>query len=53
MLGKEKALHVKLEDDTELIITVPSHFNYKVDEEHNFTFDINALHYFDKDGNRI
>lgn len=53
MLGKEKALHVKLEDNTELIVTVPSHYDYKVNENHNFTFDINALHYFDSNGNRI
>ncbi|WP_392445646.1 ABC transporter ATP-binding protein [Sneathia vaginalis] len=53
MLGKEKALYVKLADDTQLIITVPSYFKYNVGETHKFTFDTEALHYFDEEGNRI
>lgn len=53
MLGKEKSLYVKLEDDTQLIITVPSYYNYQINEIHEFTFETEALHYFDENGNRI
>lgn len=53
MLGKEKALYVNLEDDTQLIITVPSYYKYEVGETHNFTFETDALHYFNEEGNRI
>lgn len=53
MLGKEKALYVVLKDDTQMTITVPGHYEYKVGEYHNFTFDLSALHYFDEKGNRI
>lgn len=52
-LGKEKALYVKLEDDTQFVITVPGYFEYSVGENHNFTFDIDGLHYFDENGDRI
>lgn len=47
MLGKEKTLFVKLDDGKELVVTVPGHYEYQVNEEHNFSFDKNALHYFD------
>lgn len=47
MLGKEKLLYTKLEDGTECIMSVPGHFEYTVDETHNFTFDVDALHFFD------
>ena len=53
MLGKDKALYVKLEDNTQLIITVPSYYKYEIGETHNFTFDTDALHYFNEEGNRI
>ncbi|VWL85176.1 ABC transporter ATP-binding protein [Oceanivirga miroungae] len=53
MLGKEKALYVVLKDNTQMIITVPGHYDYKVGEYHDFTFDLEALHYFDEEGNRI
>ena len=47
MLGKEKIIYAKLEDDTEIIISKPGHYEYAVDEEHHFTFDPEALHFFD------
>lgn len=53
MLGKEKALYVVLKDNTQMTITVPGHYEYKVGEYHNFTFELSALHYFDEKGNRI
>ncbi|WP_067141812.1 ABC transporter ATP-binding protein [Oceanivirga salmonicida] len=53
MLGKEKSIYVKLKDDTQIIITVPGHFEYNVGEYHKFTFDLEALHWFAEDGNRI
>lgn len=46
-LGKEKILYVKLNDGTEVVISQPGHFKYEVDEIHNFTFDLDALHFFD------
>lgn len=53
-LGKEKLLHTKLKDGTEVVISVPGHYSYEVDEEHRFGFDINALHFFDLEtGKRI
>lgn len=53
MLGKEKALYVKLNDGQQLIITVPSYYKYGVGEVHHFTFDLDGLHFFDENGNRI
>ena len=47
MLGKEKLLYTVLEDGSECTISVPGHFEYNVDEEHNFSFDLGALHFFD------
>ncbi len=46
-LGKEKILYTMLDDGTELVMSVPGHFEYNVDEAHNFTFDVDALHFFD------
>lgn len=45
MLGKEK-LYVVLDDGTECTISQPGHYEYNVDERHNFTFDLEALHFF-------
>lgn len=53
ILGKEKSLFVQTEGGSDIIITVPGHYHYKVGEIHNFTFDVSALHYFDEEGNRI
>lgn len=54
MLGKEKLLYVKLNDGTDCVISQPGHFQYAVDEMHNFTFDLDALHFFDAETtNRI
>jgi len=47
MLGKEKLLYTVLEDGTEITISVPGHFEYEIDQNHNFTFDNDALHFFD------
>ena len=47
MLGKEKLLYTVLEDGSECIMSVPGHFEYTIEETHNFTFDIDALHFFD------
>lgn len=47
MLGKEKLLYTILEDGTECIMSVPGHYEYDVDQAHNFTFDLDALHFFD------
>lgn len=47
MLGKEQLLHTVLSDGKECIVSEPGHFEYAVDEMHNFTFDLEALHFFD------
>ncbi len=47
MLGKEKILYAKLENGSEIIISTPGHYKYAVDEEHNFGFDVEAIHFFD------
>lgn len=47
MLGKEKLLYVKLDDGKECVISQPGYFDYSADEKHNFTFDTEALHFFD------
>lgn len=47
MLGKEKILYVKLKDESEVVISQPGHYEYSVDEIHNFTLDVDALHFFD------
>lgn len=52
-LGKEKLLYVKLNDGTQLVITMPGYFKYEIGERHNFGFDVNALHFFDENGDRI
>ena len=46
-LGKEKLLYTELEDGTRCTMSVPGHFEYQMDEVHNFSFDIDALHFFD------
>lgn len=47
MLGKEKIIYAKLEDDSEIVVSQPGHYQYAVDEIHNFAFDLDALHFFD------
>lgn len=46
-LGKEKLLYTILEDGTKCTMSVPGHFEYQMEEVHNFTFDLDALHFFD------
>lgn len=47
MLGKEQLLYTQMKDGTDLVISQPGHFEYAADESHNFTFDPEALHFFD------
>ncbi len=47
MLGKEKILYTRLENNHELIISVPGHYEYHEGEVHSFGYDIDALHFFD------
>ena len=47
MLGKEKLLHIRTKGDHEMVVSQPGHFQYEVGEYHNFTFDLDALHFFD------
>lgn len=46
-LGKEKLLYTELKDGTECVMSVPGYFEYNMEEIHNFTFDLDALHFFD------
>lgn len=48
MLGKEKLLHIRSKNGEELVVSQPGHFLYEIDENHNFTFDLDALHFFDE-----
>ncbi|WP_300410322.1 sn-glycerol-3-phosphate ABC transporter ATP-binding protein UgpC [Lagierella sp.] len=47
MLGKEKLLHICLKDGQDMVVSQPGHFKYEINELHNFTFDTQALHFFD------
>ncbi len=47
MLGKEQLLYTVLSDGKECVVSEPGHYEYAVDEVHNFTFDLEALHFFD------
>lgn len=47
MLGKEKTIFAKLEDGTDLVISVPGHHDYKEDQRYEFGFDKTAIHFFD------
>ncbi|MGL5416752.1 MAG: ABC transporter ATP-binding protein [Clostridium sp.] len=46
VLGKEKTLFVKLKSGKDIVITVPGHYKYDVEEKHNFGLDLDALHFF-------
>lgn len=46
-LGKEKLLYTILDDSSKCTMSVPGHFEYYMDEVHNFSFDVDALHFFD------
>jgi multiple sugar transport system ATP-binding protein len=53
-LGMIKILYVKLPSGKELVITAPGHSKFKVDETYTFSFQVEAIHYFDtKTGLRI
>ena len=47
MLGKEKIIYAKLDNNQELVISMPGHFEYSDGEVHNFGVDMEALHFFD------
>ena len=47
MLGKEQILYTKMADGTELVVSQPGHFEYNIGEDHNFSLDPEALHFFD------
>lgn len=49
MLGKEKLLYSKLNDETDMTLSMPGHYEYAEGEVHNFHFDTEALHFFDKE----
>lgn len=49
MLGKEKLLHIRTKEGQEMVVSQPGHFLYEVGELHNFTFDLDALHFFESD----
>ncbi len=54
MLGKEKIVYARLENDKELVISTPGHYDYAPGEKHAFGFDIGAIHFFDTETeNRI
>lgn len=53
-LGKEKVLYGKVGGGKDIVITVPGHYEYNIDEIHNVTFEAEALHFFDGEtGERI
>ncbi len=47
MLGKEQLLYCKFPNGKECVISEPGYFEYSVDEQHNFNFDLDGLHFFD------
>ena len=49
MLGKEKIIYARLDNNYELVISTPGHYMYNEGERHSFGFDIDALHFFDSD----
>lgn len=54
MLGKEKIIYARLDNDQELVISTPGHYAYNDGEKHIFGVDTEALHFFDsKTGVRI
>lgn len=47
MLGKEQTIYSRMEDGTEIVVTQPGYKDYKVDQVAHFSFDDEALHFFD------
>jgi multiple sugar transport system ATP-binding protein len=47
MLGKEQLLYCKFPDGEEVVISEPGHYEYGMDEDHHFNFDLDGLHFFD------
>ncbi len=46
-LGKEQSLFVKLDDDSELVMTMPGHYHFESGERQRFAIDPEAIHIFD------
>ena len=49
MLGKEQLLHCQFPNGKECVISEPGHYEYAVDEDHNFHLDLAGLHFFDEE----
>jgi multiple sugar transport system ATP-binding protein len=47
MLGKEQTIYSKMDDGTEIVVTQPGYKSYDIDKNAYFTFDDEALHFFD------
>lgn len=54
MLGKEQLLYTKLDDGSEIVVSMPGHYDYEDDGRYEFGFDATALHFFNAEtGERI
>ncbi len=49
MLGKEQLLYCQFPNGKECVISEPGHYEYAVDEDHNFHLDLDGLHFFDEE----
>ena len=47
MLGKEQIIYSRMDDGTELVVSQPGHYEYRIGETHTFSLDPEALHFFD------
>mgnify|MGYP002737381291 CR=1 FL=1 len=47
MLGKEQIIYSRMDDETELVVSQPGHYEYRIGERHTFSLDPEALHFFD------
>lgn len=53
-LGKEKTLYTKLKNGQDIVITVPGHYEFTEGDKYYFEYDMNGLHFFNKEtGERI
>ncbi len=49
MLGKEQLLYCRFPNGRECVISEPGHFQYAVEEDHDFQLDPEGLHFFDEE----
>jgi len=49
MLGKEKILYIRLDNDSELLVSAPGHYKFTPGQKSSFGFDLEAIHYFDSE----